>query len=128
MSLLFSGSLARYRAVNWLFCHAGGPIPIFARRVATLAAGRNDLAEIAPAGIVVELQRLRFEIANAAYGPSMAALLDFVDAGQVFFGTDYPFVSVQENVNAFNALPLAGKTRDAIAFANARRLLRREPG
>lgn len=122
MGLLFSGTLARHRGVRWLFSHAGGPIPIYAARVATLAAGR-DLTRIAPDGIVRELGRLHFETANAAYPPAMNALLSFADASRIYFGTDYPFVSVAENVAAFCALDLDAGMRKAITSENACRLL-----
>jgi predicted TIM-barrel fold metal-dependent hydrolase len=123
MSLLFSGSLARHRNIRWIFSHAGGPIPIYAARVAALTAHRSDIERIAPEGIVAELQRLHFEIANAAYPPAMNALLGFVDERQVYFGSDFPFVGVRENTRAFAALPLPVHVRAAIGFENALRLL-----
>jgi predicted TIM-barrel fold metal-dependent hydrolase len=123
MSLLFGGTLARNRNIRWIFSHAGGPIPIYAQRVATLCAGRADTVNVAPDGIVAELRRLYFETANAAYGPAMAALLAFVDSSQVFFGTDYPFVSVAANAEAFRALAMDDDIRAAIAYQNAERVI-----
>jgi predicted TIM-barrel fold metal-dependent hydrolase len=125
LSLLFNGALAKYRDIRWTFCHGGGPVPVLAQRVATLVRGRNDLSEIAPNGIVSELQRLYFDTANAAYAPSMAALLAFVPVSQIMFGTDYPYVPGKTNVDALVARNLPPATLAAIAHDNAARLIPR---
>jgi predicted TIM-barrel fold metal-dependent hydrolase len=128
MSLLFNGVFATHRNVTWIFSHAGGPVPVYARRVATLSAGRPDIATVAPDGVMAELGRLNFETANAAYPASMDALLDIVPVSQVVFGTDFPYVSAEENVRSFGALKLAAGARAAITRGNALRLIPRLPG
>src|SRR5579862_510412 len=61
LSLLFSGSLARCRDIRWVFSHGGGPIPVLAGRVNTLATTRGpDLSKVAPDGIIAELKRLHY--------------------------------------------------------------------
>ena len=64
-SLLLSGSLARLRDICWLLSHGGGVMPMVAGRVAFFAGTRKDIAEIAPSGILAELQRLYYDTANA---------------------------------------------------------------
>jgi predicted TIM-barrel fold metal-dependent hydrolase len=122
MSLLFNGTLARHRRVRWIFSHAGGSVPVFAARVTTLAKGTN-IAAAAPDGIMAEIARLYFETANANYPASIDALLDVVPSSHVFFGTDYPYVSVTDNTAAFKSLKLAPAVRAAIASSNARTLI-----
>ncbi len=122
-SLLFNGALARYRDINWLFSHAGGSVPQLAGRIAAGSRGRKDLAEIAPAGILGELKKLHYDTANSAYAPTMAALLAFVPSSQIVFGSDYPYYTVSENVDALAGIDLTAAQRQAIDYANAERLL-----
>lgn len=100
MSLLFSGTLTRTRDVRWIFSHGGAAVPLLAGRVNSLAKIQlKNQAQALPDGIDFELKRLHYETANSAYAPNLAALLTFVPASQVMFGTDYPYVSMVENAN-----------------------------
>jgi predicted TIM-barrel fold metal-dependent hydrolase len=124
MSLLLSGSLVRYPDIRWIFCHAGGVIPMLAGRIRTLAPGTiKNLAEIAPQGTDHEFRRLYYDTANSAYSPTMAALLGYAPLNHVLFGTDYPYVSVGDNATALSALNLAPTTLRAIQRENALRLM-----
>jgi 6-methylsalicylate decarboxylase len=127
MSLLFSGTFARTRDVRWIFCHAGAAVPLLAGRVNSLAKIQQlkNLAESIPDGIDFELKRLHYETANAAYPPNMAALLKFVPLAQVMFGTDYPYVTVVENVTDLNKAGLSAAELKAIENENAMRLIPR---
>jgi predicted TIM-barrel fold metal-dependent hydrolase len=126
-SLLFSGTFATHRDVRWTFCHGGGPVPVLAGRIATLSRAfrQKNLDEVAPDGVVAELQRLYYDTANATYAPSMAALLAFVPSTQILFGTDYPYVSGKINVDNLVARNLPPATLAAIANGNAQRLIPR---
>src|SRR6185312_2507121 len=57
VSLLLGGALARYRNINWIFSHAGGPVPPLAGRIVNMTRNRKDLATIAPQGGMRELTR-----------------------------------------------------------------------
>jgi predicted TIM-barrel fold metal-dependent hydrolase len=72
-----------------------------------------------------ELKRLHYETANAAYAPNMAALIKFVPLSQILFGTDYPYVSVVENVEDLTRLGLSARDLNAIERDNAARLVPR---
>jgi predicted TIM-barrel fold metal-dependent hydrolase len=78
-----------------------------------------------PDGIDFELKRLHYETANAAYAPNMAALLKYVPISQVLFGTDYPYVSVTENVSDLGKIGLSADDLKAIETDNAARLIAR---
>jgi predicted TIM-barrel fold metal-dependent hydrolase len=125
LSLLSSGALARYRDIRFIFSHAGASIPVLSGRIANSLKPRKDLAQIAPDGVENELKKLHYDTANSAYAPTMAALLSFVPASQVLFGSDFPYLTIGQNVEGFAKLELADAQRRAIDRANAERLFPR---
>ncbi len=125
VSLLMSGTLAKYPDIKWIFSHAGGPVPALAGRIVNMTRARQDLPQIAPQGVMHELTRLHYDTANAAFPPTMAALLKFVPVSQVLFGSDYPYYSLEENVDNLAEIPLTRAEREAIDRGNAARLLPR---
>jgi predicted TIM-barrel fold metal-dependent hydrolase len=126
MSMLFSGTFTKTRDVKWIFCHAGAAVPLLANRVKSLAKIQvKNAANILPDGIDFELQRLYYETANAAFVPNMAALLKYVEVSQVVFGTDYPYVSVEENVGDLLKAGLSAADLKAIESENAKKLIPR---
>ncbi|HXP93584.1 MAG TPA: amidohydrolase family protein [Candidatus Binatia bacterium] len=124
LSLLFSGTFSKYPDVKWLFSHNGGPIPVFAGRVNSLSSFQGTAKNL-PNGIDYELKRLYYETANSAYKGTMAALLDYVPISQVMFGTDFPYVSVDENVSGIHKCGLSNAQLAAISRDNAMRLMPR---
>ncbi len=126
LSLLFSGTFMRFRDIRWIFSHAGGTIPMLVGRIRTLSQNTvKNLTQVAPDGIDYELRRLHYETANSAYPPTMAALLAYVPLSQVMFGTDYPYVTVGQNLEDFRTLGLSRPQMQAIQGGNALRLLPR---
>jgi len=125
LSLLLNGRLAQFKDIRFLFSHAGGAIPVLAGRIANGSKGRKDLAQIAPEGIDAELKKLHYDTANSAYAPTMAALLAFVPVSQVLFGSDYPYLTIAQNLDGFATLGLGAAERRAIDRGNAERLLPR---
>src|SRR3954466_11358718 len=107
-SLLLSGTFARYRDIKWLFSHAGGTVPMLAGRMKYFFDFRKDLKEFAPNGVEAEFQRLYYDTANATHPSSMAALLKLVPDTQVAYGSDYPYVPMDTQVQAIRQLGLSG--------------------
>jgi len=128
VSLLLGGALARYRNINWIFSHAGGPVPPLAGRIVNMTRNRKDLATIAPQGVMHELTRLYYDTANAAFPATMAGLLKFVPVSQVVFGSDYPYYSLEENTSNLAEIPLDPADRQAIDRGNIARLIPRYAG
>jgi len=125
VSLLLGGALVKYPDIRWIFSHAGGPVPALAGRIVNMTRNRPDLAQIAPQGVMHELTRLYYDTANAAFAPTMAALLKFVPVAQVLFGSDYPYYSLEENVGNLAEIALTDAERQAIDRGNAARLMPR---
>ena len=124
-SLLLSGSLARLRDIRWLFSHGGGVMPMLAGRVAFFAGSRKDIGEIAPNGVLAELQRLYYDTANAAWPTSMAGLLKMVSPSQVLFGSDFPYVPTALQADELQKNGLSADALAAIQRDNATRLIPR---
>jgi predicted TIM-barrel fold metal-dependent hydrolase len=124
LSLLFGGTLVRNRDVKFTLCHAGGPLPALSGRIAMLAANtREKLDVVAPDGVHAEIRRFYYDTANAAYPPSMGALLAEVPVSQILFGSDYPYVNDKQNRDALESLNLPAADLAAIERGNALRLM-----
>jgi predicted TIM-barrel fold metal-dependent hydrolase len=118
LSLIFSGSISRLPDIRFIFSHAGGTLPMVAGRIehySTLPAFKEKV----PNGFDYELKRLYYEIANAAYKPSMAAITNMVPTSQIMFGTDFPLVAIDDTANGLRALGLPPAELQAIARGNA---------
>ncbi len=81
MSLLFSGALAKYRDIKWIFSHCGAAVPVLAGRINRLSRERAQMeargtgsVDYAPNGIDFELKRLYYETGNAFYPPAMSTV------------------------------------------------------
>jgi predicted TIM-barrel fold metal-dependent hydrolase len=126
-SLMYSGSLARWRDARFIFSHAGGTIPMLAGRITQLA-NLPHLAEKVPNGVEYELKRLYYEIANSANRPAMAALMALVPMSQIMFGSDFPLVPIPATAGGLDKLGLAAADLRALARDNAVALLPRLKG
>ena len=123
-SLLYSGSLARFRNIRFIFLHAGGTIPMVTGRMAQLGPF-FDIDKKVPTGVEYELKRLYYEIAASANRSAMAALMNLVRISQILFGSDYPFVPVEVTTNGMSTLGLSASVVRAISRENAGALLSR---
>jgi predicted TIM-barrel fold metal-dependent hydrolase len=125
LSLLVNGAFARYTDIRFIFSHAGASIPVLAGRIANGLKNRKNLAEIAPEGVEQQLKKLHYDTANSAYAPTMAALLAFVPVSQVLFGSDFPYLTIGQNVESFEKLGLSVFDVNDIYRFNAIRLMPR---
>jgi predicted TIM-barrel fold metal-dependent hydrolase len=124
ISLLLSGSFARWREIRWLFSHAGGTIPMMAGRIDAFYGRRPNLKEFAPAGIFGELRRLSYDTANSTSAPTIAALTKLVPASQITYGTDYPYFGLGQFKDLEEA-SLSVAELQSIGSGNAKRLIPR---
>jgi predicted TIM-barrel fold metal-dependent hydrolase len=127
LSLLFSGTLSRMPDIRFVFCHAGGTVPMLAGRVGHSGSNRPFLSRV-PKGIDYELKKLHYDIAIAAYRPSLLALLDYVPLTQILFGSDYPFSGIGHTMDGLAGMELAEAAVRAIHRGNAERLMPRLRG
>ena len=85
--------------------------------------GSKNIAVTAPEGVDYELARLYYDIAGTAYPPAVAALTKLVPVTQILFGSDNPFVPLQETARRMTELGLSAAELRAIGRDNAVALL-----
>jgi predicted TIM-barrel fold metal-dependent hydrolase len=123
ISLLFSGTLTRLKDIRFIFCHAGGTVPIVAARLTQY--GPKNLAEKLPHGVDYELKRLYYDIAVSGYRPAIAALTGLIPTSQILFGSDFPYRGLGETAGTMSQIGLSDADLSAIGRDNALMLLPR---
>jgi 6-methylsalicylate decarboxylase len=121
MSLLFSGTLTRFKDIRFIFCHAGGSVPMVAARMTQY--GPKDLIEKLPNGVDFELKRLYYDIAVSGHRPAVAALTSYVPISQILFGSDFPYRPLGETADSLSQLGLSPADLQAIGRDNTLALL-----
>jgi predicted TIM-barrel fold metal-dependent hydrolase len=96
-SLLFSGTAARYPRIRWIFSHSGGTTPFLLSRFVYQESVMKDRGEKLPHGLMHELQKFHYDIAQGNHAGALAALLRMAPVSQLLYGTDYPFRSGTES-------------------------------
>jgi predicted TIM-barrel fold metal-dependent hydrolase len=122
-SLLFSGTFTRFRDIRFVFCHAGGSVPVVAARMTQY--GPKDLQDKLPNGVDYELKRLYYDIAVSGHRPAVAALTSLVPISQVLFGSDFPYRPLGETSDSLTELGLSTAELQAVGRSNALALLPR---
>ncbi len=125
VSLLIGGTFARCPNIRFIFCHSGGTMPVLAARIHGFFQARSGLAACAPNGVVHELKKLNYDIANATNSSSLAALMNLVPASQMLFGTDFPYRAVAPTAGGWDKYPVSEEIRRAVNRDNALRLFPR---
>jgi predicted TIM-barrel fold metal-dependent hydrolase len=124
-SLLFGGTFARCRGVNWIFSHGGGALPALAERMTRLFDAQSRLRTHAPDGALAELRRLFYDTAQATGPAALNALMALVPVSQILFGSDYPMLPISQAVDGLARLGLNAATLEAIERGNVQTLLPR---
>jgi 6-methylsalicylate decarboxylase len=122
-NLVFTGTLAKFHDIRFIFSHAGGDVPMVVGRMQQYAP--ESVAEKAPDGIEYELKRHYYDIAGTAYGPAIAALKSLVPTTQILFGSDNPFVPLAETAEGIMQLGFSADDLERIGRNNALTLLPR---
>src|SRR5580704_16707870 len=121
-SLLVNGTFSRFPDIRFIFCHAGGTVPVVAARTTAFVARHQEIADRLPNGAVFELRKLYYDIANSTNPSSMAALMNLVPTSQMLFGTDFPYVPAAVTANGLDHYGLSSADLRAMGRDNAERL------
>lgn len=122
-SLMFSGTLARCPNIRWIFSHGGGALPMLAGRIVGLARNRPELAARVPNGVLAELRKLYYDVVGISSRGAFTALQEIADPSRLLFGTDFPFWSPHETIEAMGKFGLTPAELAAIERDNALALL-----
>jgi len=124
-NLLFTGTLARFRDIKWIFSHGGGTIPFLAGRISNQSRIAKNIHEVAPEGTDAELKRLYYDTANAAYPPTLAALTKLIPTPHILYGSDVPYLTEEQNLQGLRSYGFSRSSLAGIEHENARKLLPR---
>lgn len=123
-SVLFGGVTLRYPDVRFIFSHAGGTMPFLVGRFTNLA-GRPLHTGRFPRGVMAEIRKLHYELAQATHPGALDALLRIVPVKQILFGTDYPHFNAKDTAREIGRYGFSAKDLAAIDRGNALRLFPR---
>jgi len=121
--IMFSGTAARYPDIRWIFSHAGGTAPFLAERLLRVPAGSKELAARVPNGVMYELKKFHYDLAQASHPYALASLTRLVSTSQMLFGTDFPFRTAADHVNGLAEYGFSAADLRAIDRGNALRLM-----
>jgi predicted TIM-barrel fold metal-dependent hydrolase len=124
--LVFGGTAARYPDISFIFSHAGGTMPFLIERF-LFQAKEPQAAKQLPNGVLHELRKFYYDIAQTFQPAPMLGLKQLVPLSQILFGTDYPFRTTEEHVKGLrDSGVFSAKELQAIERDNALRLLPRQ--
>jgi predicted TIM-barrel fold metal-dependent hydrolase len=126
VNLVFSGSIERYPRIRFVLAHAGGLMPYFAWRLSVSPMIDKRLEQISPQQVYDRLRRFWYDNALAPTAETFECLKAVAPAGQIVFGSDWPFANasvIAEAIKTYEGVAMAQGQRDAIDRANALSLL-----
>ncbi|MGC2202038.1 MAG: amidohydrolase family protein, partial [Stellaceae bacterium] len=123
-SLVFSGAVARYADIGFIFSHAGGTMPFLIERFDRLALNPSTKAQL-PRGVRHELAQFYYDTAQSANPSALSCLLKIAPVSQVLYGTDFPFRTSIEHVEGLRTCGFSPAELSAVERDNALQLLPR---
>lgn len=118
-NVIFTGTSARYPHLRLIFCHAGGTMPFLIERFANLARDPR-YNTLLPNGFLTEARRFYYDTAQTTMAAPLGALLKVVPISQVIFGSDFPFMTITENLEGLQTCGLfSARDLSAIGEGNA---------
>ena len=111
-----------YRMARFVLAHAGGLMPYFAWRLSISPMIDKRLEQLSPADIYARLGRFWYDNALSPTAETLACVERLAPAGQIVFGSDWPFANarvISQAVKAYEAVPLSEARRGAIDCGNA---------
>ena len=124
-SLLVNGTFSRCPDIRFIFCHAGGTMPMLAARTNAFVQRHKEISDRVPKGVPYELKKLYYDVANSTNPSSMAALMNLVPTSQILFGSDFPYVSAAVTATGLDHFGLSASDLQAVNRENGIKLFPR---
>jgi predicted TIM-barrel fold metal-dependent hydrolase len=122
--LLFSGTATRYPDIRWIFSHGGGVLPMLYERFVRAGRLKENQPHV-PNGVMAELLRFHYDVAQIAHPSGLSALTKMVPISQILWGTDFPFRLGTEYVKGLGEFGFSDADLRRIERDNALTLLPR---
>jgi 6-methylsalicylate decarboxylase len=105
-SLIFSGTSARCKDINWIFSHGGGTLAALTERFTVQVVSFPPFKNRGFTGESVwrEIRSFYYDTAQASNPVAMAAITKMVPTSQLVFGTDYPYRTAAEHVQGLGGV------------------------
>jgi predicted TIM-barrel fold metal-dependent hydrolase len=120
-----NGTFARCPNIRFIFCHSGGTMPVLAARINGFFQARSALASCVPNGVMFELKKLFYDVANATNPSSLAALMNLVPTSQIVWGSDFPYRAIAPTASGWDNYQVSPEIKRAVNRENALKLFPR---
>jgi predicted TIM-barrel fold metal-dependent hydrolase len=124
-SMLFAGTFSAFPEIKFIFTHAGGTMTPISSRINAFGLRHHEYDAVLPHGVMYEMKKLYYDIANSTNPSAMSALMNLVPTSQIMFGSDTPYVPIAVTAEGFDRVTLPEDVRLAINRGNALKLLPR---
>jgi predicted TIM-barrel fold metal-dependent hydrolase len=121
--LVFTGTASKYADIKFIFSHAGGTVPFLVERFIQMPLIRKDVQARLPNGVLYELKKFHYDVAQASNPMALAALTRLVATSQILFGTDFPYRTSADHAKGLAEFGFSAADLEAIDHGNALRLL-----
>ena len=106
-SLIFTGTSARFKDIQFVFSHRGGTMPYLIERFNNLPNSDRRYSSFTSQGVLAEITRFYYDTAIITHPAPLSALTHLVPTSQLVLGSDFPFrratASVKGLANFFDA-------------------------
>jgi predicted TIM-barrel fold metal-dependent hydrolase len=124
-SMLFAGTFSAYPEIKFIFTHAGGTMTPISGRINAFGLRHHEYDAVLPHGVMYELKKLYYDIANSTNPSAMPALMNLIPTSQIMFGSDTPYVPIAVTAGGFDRMTFPDDVRLAINRGNAEKLFPR---
>ncbi len=124
-NVIFSGTAAKYKNIDWIWSHGGGTLTALAERFLIQAISRPPYnGKFSREDVERALNGFYYDTAQISNSVTLAALAQLVPVSQIVYGTDFPYRTGEEHTTAIEAF-FKGDSFEKVGRDNALRLLPR---
>ena len=119
--LILNGVFERYPDFPFIVAHTGGGLLGIMHRLDNASSRTPQARANMPKSFATYAKNLYYD-SCARYAPTIANAIDFAGSDRILYGTDYPYVYVDNSY--LNNMSIAADARAAILGGNAQRVFK----